>query len=45
MITHPLIKPFLPFVGLEPDGFFDNAQKTLRRVVFKEFGYTPAVDL
>lgn len=45
MITHPLIKPFLPFVGLEPGGFFDDAQKTLRRAVFKEFGYTPTVDL
>ena len=45
MISHPLITPFLPFVGLEPDGFFDDAQKNLRRAVFKEFGYQPVVDL
>ena len=45
MISHPLITPFLPFVGLEPGGFFDDAQKNLRRAVFKEFGYQPVVDL
>lgn len=45
MISHPLITPFLPFVGLEPGGFFDDAQKNLRRAVFKESGYQPVVDL
>lgn len=45
MISHPLITPFLPFVGLELGGFFDDAQKKLRRAVFKEFGYQPVVDL
>ena len=45
MISHPLITPFLPFVGLELGGFFDDAQKNLRRAVFKEFGYQPVVDL
>ena len=43
MIRHPLIVPFVPFIGLELGGFFDDAQKTLRRAVFKEFGYTPEV--
>ena len=45
MIRHPLIAPFVPFIGLEPGGFFDDAQKNLRRAVFKEFGYQPVVDL
>ena len=45
MISHPLITPFLPFVSLELGGFFDDAQKKLRRAVFKEFGYQPVVDL
>ena len=45
MISHPLITPFLPFVGLELGGFFDDAQKNLRRAVFKEFSYQPVVDL
>ena len=45
MISHPLITPFLPFVGLEPGGFFDDEQKNLRRAVFKEFGYQTVVDL
>ena len=45
MISHPLITPFLPFVGLELGGFFDDAQKNLRRAMFKEFGYQPVVDL
>lgn len=45
MIRHPLIAPFVPFIGLDLGGFFDDAQKNLRRAVFKEFGYQPVVDL
>ncbi|PJK08506.1 hypothetical protein CO608_08865 [Lysobacteraceae bacterium NML08-0793] len=36
-IDHPLISPFIPFVGLEPQGFFDDEQKLLRRAMLQEF--------
>ena len=44
-IQHPLIDPFLPFIGNEDNFVPSEDAKKLRTTIFKEWGYKPIVEV